>query len=95
MLFSWTVSPGVLKITPAYYCTSGQGMQVSCLFTPTTQSVRIGILEPDGTKRFLQTSSGAYHTFSLTKTGYYYVFVENISSYTTITAEGHYRSIDQ
>ena len=95
MLFDWTVEPGVLKKGPSYYCTSGQGMQVSCLFTPTTQSVRIGILEPDGTKRFLQTSSGAYHTFSLTKTGYYYVFVENISSYTTITAEGHYRSIDQ
>lgn len=92
--FSWTVSPGVLKKTPSLYCTAGQGIQVTCMFTPTTQDVRLGIIEPDGTRRFLQNNSTMSHTFALTKTGYYYVYVENISSTVTMTADGSYRSVD-
>lgn len=88
--FSWSVSPGVLKKTPSLYCKSGQGIVVSCTFTPTSQDVRLGIIEPDGTRRFLQNSGSMSHTFALTKTGYYYVYVENISRSVTMTAVGSY-----
>ena len=64
------------------------------MFTPPTQDVRLGIIEPDGTSRILQNNSTMSHTFALTKTGYYYVYVENISSTVTMTADGSYRSVD-
>lgn len=91
MRFSWTVPVNTIKKTPSLYCKAGQYIDAQAIFTPSDQQVRLGIIEPNGTTRFLQGESSFSHSFKLNKTGYYYVFVENINDNNSISAVGQYR----
>lgn len=91
MRFSWNVPVNTLMKTPSLYCKAGQYIDAQAIFTPANQQVRLGIIEPDGRTRFLQGESSFSHSFELTKTGYYYVFVENINDNNAISATGQYR----
>lgn len=87
--FNWSVASGVRKTSSGFSASSGGKISVSADISPTNKTVRVGIVEPDGTRRYVSGKSFVSNSFSLTKTGTYKVYVENTSG-TTITAEGSY-----
>ena len=87
--FNWSVGINAMVQTPSFTANSGQTISISSSFAPTNQNVNIGIIEPDGTMRYLLRSGSAAHTFSLDQTGSYRVFVRNRGT-ATVTASGYY-----
>jgi hypothetical protein len=58
--------------------------------TSSSVSFRAGIIEPDGTRRYIISSNGiAAHSFELDQDGKYSVYVQNTGS-SEITVNGHY-----
>ena len=82
----WTVKAGVRKTTAEFSAKSGNTIRVTAILTPADLSVKVGIIEPDGTRRYVTGKDAVAHTFSLDQTGSYRVFVENGNS-KSITAK--------
>ena len=88
--FTWTVAAGVMKKSPSFYVKNGNYLVVSVGIKPDNQYVNVGIIDPDGTWRYVKEKGRIYHEFSLTKSGNYQVFVQNKNSI-SVTADGNYR----
>ena len=86
--FAWTVSGNVLKKTPEFDAKSGGSISVNAV-APADKYVNVGIIEPDGTKRYVQEKGNIYHEFALDQTGKYRVFVENKNA-GAVDVEGSY-----
>lgn len=69
---------------------SGDTIYVSVSIEPTDKYVEVGIIEPDGKTRCVKTWDNFVHTFTLTKTGNYQVFISNKSG-STVTVYGYYK----
>ena len=50
----------------------------------------MGIQEPDGTLRYVQTSGSVNHTFAVDEDGQYRVYVQNISTSHYVYVSGSY-----
>ena len=87
-LFAWTVSGNVLKKTPEFDAKSGGCIKVTAT-APADKYVNVGIIEPDGTKRYVREKGDIYHEFALDQTGKYRVFVENKNA-GAVDVEGSY-----
>ena len=88
--FTWTVAAGVMKKSPSFYVKNGNYLVVSVGIKPDNQYVNVGIIDPDGTWRYVKEKGRIYHEFALTKSGNYQVFVQNKNSI-SVTADGNYR----
>lgn len=75
--FPQTVKPGHVYKTPEFPASSGGSIHLSAYIDPRDKMVSIGIIEPDGTKRYLNQTDSLHHKFSLNQTGDYRIFVEN------------------
>lgn len=84
-----TVSANTIAKTASFSANKDGTITVTVSVTPSNKSVRVGIIEPDGTKRYVTSSGTISHTFSLTATGSYRVFVENTNS-VSVSVEGSY-----
>lgn len=87
-VFAWTVSGNVLKKTPEFDAKAGGSITVTAV-APADKYVNVGIIEPDGTKRYVQEKGDIYHKFALDQTGKYRVFVENKNA-KAVDVEGSY-----
>ena len=87
--FNWSVSNGVRKTTTGFSAKSGGGISVTAYISPIDKTVRAGIIEPDGTRRYITGKKYLSGDFSLNQSGTYKVYVENNSG-AKITAEGTY-----
>ena len=87
--FLWTVSKDVKKIGPEIYLTEGQTISVSLDVSPLGKSVAVGLIQPDGTNRYVVGQNQIDHIFRIKKTGTYKFFVQNQET-TTVTVEGSY-----
>lgn len=87
--FSWTVSKKTLVKTTAFSASSGKTISIG-VQNPSGASIRVGIILPNGNKKYV-TSSGysISHDFSVSTTGSYRVFVQNMSG-STISVSGNY-----
>ena len=87
--FNWTIAKKTRKLTPGFSATAGKGIAVA-VSNPSGASVRVGISKPGGTRTYV-TSSGTLisHTFSVSVTGTYKVFVQNMSN-SQISVSGSY-----
>lgn len=86
--FAWTVSGNVLKKTPEFDAKSGGSISVTAV-APADKYVNVGIIEPDGMKRYVREKGDIYHEFALDQTGKYRVFVENKNA-GAVDVEGSY-----
>lgn len=77
--FEWTVGANASKKTPSFEMPGGY-ITVSVLVEPADLKVSVGIVEPDGGKRYITGSNIITHTFSLDQSGSYRVFVENTNN---------------
>lgn len=87
--FNWSVSNGVRKTTTGFSAKSRGGISVTAYISPIDKTVRAGIIEPDGTRRYITGKKYLSGDFSLNQSGTYKVYVEN-NSVAKITAEGTY-----
>lgn len=62
---------------------------MGCFIRPKDKEVKVGIITPDGSRRYIKGTEGIFYEFELDVSGEYQVFVENTSR-TAVQAEGYY-----
>lgn len=87
--FDWTVPTDYIKKTSTFSASSGGRISVTAYIDPTDKTVKVGIIEPDGTRRYVLGKDVVSHTFSLDETGSYRVYIQNETG-TTVYASGMY-----
>lgn len=91
--FDWSVSGKTLKYTNAFWASKKKQINISVSVLPKNKTVYVGIIEPDGNKRFVYATGTVSYTFSLTQTGFYNVYVRNAGA-TDAQVEGMYAVVD-
>ena len=87
--FNWTVYPNSLTRTAkTIRAEAGEWISVS-VRNPSGRPFRAGIIHPNGSKRYVSGTTEVSHTFTISETGYYRVYVENPGD-TTISVTGGY-----
>ncbi len=87
--FQWEVGAGIQRRTGGFRAEAGDTINVMVVLGLSDLRVKVGIVEPDGIYRYVLENGSVHHTFFLSKTGTYRVYVENDNS-TAVTAEGSY-----
>ncbi|MCI8580009.1 MAG: M56 family metallopeptidase [Dorea sp.] len=87
--FEWTVSNGIRKTTDGFSAKSGGSITLTVDVTPEDRTIRAGIIEPEGNRKYTTGKGYLSRKFSLTKSGTYKVYVEN-SSGAKVTVDGSY-----
>lgn len=75
--FNWNVKAGKEIYSPSFRATSSQTISVTGRTSPATKYLKVGIIEPDGKRRYISAKGAFDHTFKLTKTGTYVIYAEN------------------
>lgn len=87
--FDWTIGRNSAKKSDNFSASSG-GRITLTVEGDSSVTYKAGIIEPDGTLRYVDSSNGcAYHQFELDQTGTYSVYVQNMTS-GKITVRGSY-----
>ncbi|MDI9242070.1 M56 family metallopeptidase [Fusibacillus kribbianus] len=87
--FNWSVGGHVMKKTSTFNASSGGNISVTIYITPTNKTVSVGIIEPNGMRRYVNGNDYITHKFVLDQTGSYRVFVENKND-GAVEVEGSY-----
>lgn len=85
---SWDVYAGVRRSTSSFHADAGQKIVVSVFSVEPLHTVRAGIIQPDGSKRYVLVNSDS-HIFELTMSGSYRVYIQNDST-DKVRVEGAY-----
>ena len=88
---SWDIYAGVRRTTSSFYASDGQNIVVSISTVDPSHTVRVGIIQPDGSKRYVLLNSKGSHLFDLTMSGFYAVYIINDST-EKIHVEGAYQT---
>lgn len=92
--FYWNVKAGKEIYSPSFRATSSQSITVTGITSPATKYLKVGIIEPDGRRRYISAKGAYNHTFELTKTGYYKIYAWNVNDSGTIGVAGTYEVND-
>ncbi len=85
----WEIETGHSATSTIFYASSGNSINVAVNISPADTTVKVGICQPDGTRRYVNGSNTVGHSFALTQSGNYRVYVENNSG-VTVTVGGSY-----
>ena len=88
-LISWSVDSKTLMQTLPFSASKGGSIVVAVSVHPADKEVKVGIIMPDGSRRYVQVAGGIYYEFELDVSGEYQVFVENTSG-VTVQVDGNY-----
>lgn len=86
----WKLRKNVTRKTVGFKASKGGIIRVKLEIEPTNKPISIGIIQPDTSLRYIRATEQASHTFSLTQTGTYYVYVSNTNS-VTVQVVGTYK----
>ncbi len=79
--YDWTIpSDTTYRSIQGYYKTVGGEIQLTVNITPTNHTTHVGIIQPDGTRRYVAGTGVFGHTFAIKQTGTHYIYVENPGS---------------
>lgn len=87
--FNWTVEPGTRFCSGKFKVSSGQKIVISASISPSTQTCWIGIMDPHNNVRYVEGKGGFGHSFAVSETGKYRVFVQNRGT-KNVTSSGSY-----
>ncbi|MBC5743281.1 M56 family metallopeptidase [Lachnospiraceae bacterium MD308] len=87
--FNWSIASGIRKKSAEFSAKAGNSIGIMVMVSPADKSVRVGIIKPDGTRRYVTGKGTVQNTFSISQSGTYQVYVENASG-TKVTVEGTY-----
>lgn len=85
----WKITSGDMFTTGSFKKNAGDTITVTCSIVPNDKTVQVGIIKPNGGAVCVQGTDYFHHTFTCINTGYYCVYVKNMST-STITAYGTY-----
>jgi beta-lactamase regulating signal transducer with metallopeptidase domain len=88
-LINWPISKKTAYASVKFRASKGGEIYVSVGISPTDKYVKVGIIQPDDTTRYVYSKGNIVHTFSLTQSGYYKVYITNGNS-SAVTAYGYY-----
>ena len=92
--FNWNVKAGKEIYSPSFRATSSQSITVTGITSPATKYLKVGIIEPDGKRRYVSAKGSFSHTFELTKTGYYKIYAWNVNDSGAINVAGAFEVND-
>ncbi len=92
--FNWGVAAGKEVNSPTFRATSSQTITVTGITSPATKYLRVGIIEPDGMRRYISAKGNFTHTFKLDQTGSYKIYARNGNDSGTINVAGAYEVND-
>lgn len=78
--YTWTIKANRAQSSYNFTAQAGQQISMSVVATPNTASYRMGIIQPDGTLRYINGSGAEGHDFVLTQSGTYAIYVQNMSN---------------
>ncbi len=79
--YNWTIpSNTTYRTMQGYYKTAGGSIRATVDISPTNHMTHVGIIQPDGTRRYVAGTGVFGHTFAIKQTGTHYLYVENPSS---------------
>ena len=87
--FQWTVNSYSMKHTANFYCSVGDVIYVTSFINPTDKTVKVGVINPNGTRQYVLGSGSIFGQFTAQTSGEYMLFVENTNS-VAVTASGGY-----
>ncbi len=87
---AWEVPANMVSRTAYFTAHNGGYVKIVLEMDPADLAVYVGIYVPSGGRRYVVVSGEVYHTFELTESGPYCVFVENPSMTTDIQVVGGY-----
>lgn len=87
--FNWTVEPGTRFCSGKFKVSSGQKIMLSASIAPNTQTCWIGIMDPHNNVRYVEGKGALSHSFAVSETGKYRVFVQNRGT-KNVSAGGYY-----
>lgn len=94
--FNWTVNPNTRHVSGEYVVNAGQVIDVGTFVTPSDKTCWLGIMNDEGTARYISGSNVLTHKFKITKRGRYRVFVQNnYKNGTTLYATGRFSYDDE
>lgn len=85
----WEIKKGYSKKTPNFTATSGQTITLTIVCSPSDAVIHAGIIRPDGSRLYAESSGTFTCPFPVYTDGKYNVYVQNISD-STITVSGSY-----
>lgn len=86
---SWDVYAGVRRSTSSFHASSGQRIVLSVFSVEPFHSIRAGIIQPDGSKRYIIANGNDSHVFELTMSGSYRIYIQNETT-ESVHVEGAY-----
>ncbi len=75
--FNWNIKAHGVTLTRNFKACKGGCIYVTVSVVPTDVTVQVGIIEPDGFKRYVKITDYGSHPFYLNTTGSYNVIIEN------------------
>lgn len=79
--YDWSIpSNTTYRTVQGYYKSVGGNMEITVNIKPSNHTTNVGIIQPDGTRRYVAGSGVFGHTFAIKQTGTHYIYVENPSS---------------
>ena len=88
--YNWNVKKNDALRSSPFKASSGDTITVSSIAAPSNITYRMGIVQPDGVRRYVSGTNAMIHEFAVTQTGTYYVYIQNMSTTTTINVCGGY-----
>lgn len=87
--YSWTVYANSWLDTDSFYVADGGSITISGNLDPTDQTIRVGIINSSGVIRYINATCTFAHTFAITESGNYRIYMENLNS-VDVKAAGSY-----
>ena len=75
----WSVPAGSKYTTGNFSLSAGDAVSISAKSTPSGKTVRIGLQYQDGSQSYMNCTGSAGGSFSITRSGLYRFYVENVS----------------
>jgi hypothetical protein len=86
---SWVIPTGNAYMSSIFKATKGDTISVMAAISPKDKTVRVGIIQPDGSIRYAEGSGTIIHQFEVKQTGYHKIIIMNDCG-VTVTATGSY-----
>lgn len=87
--FDWTVNSNVQMCSSYFYCEQGDEVTITVNVDPDDVYIRVGLERADGYIRYVYSKNRISHTFAVSDTGMWRIYVENTSG-EDVTVEGSY-----
>ncbi|MFP3154140.1 M56 family metallopeptidase [Lachnospiraceae bacterium ZAX-1] len=88
-VFEWFIPVHTIVQSPEFYACSGDTICVALNIEESEKQIEVGIIEPDGTRRYQEVSNMKIYKFSIDMDGTYHIFLGNMNR-TAIMGRGYY-----